>query len=537
MSEIIQSTSTRTGSRISIAHKILFVAAIALVSGLVIVSCAALYLAKQGLVSLQTANSINAANIIGDDLKTDMLADDMKKVDAKIKEVIEHKQALALTIFNEAGEERGTGAKDNPSAAKVIKSGQALINEKTENGTHIIETFLPLLNEDRCKSCHGKDTQVLGALKFSSSIEQAYVANKRSSFFLVMWGLAAFIASVICLMVVLKLAVTRKINDFVSSVTDLTRGDGDLTKMIDVKTNDEFGTLADEINSLVAKIRGIIIQIARTSENVSSTAENLRMNSGNIAADAEEVAAQSQGVATAGEEMSATSGDIAQNCHMASEGSQQATAAAISGAKVVDETINVMNSISERVRSSAKAVESLGNRSEQIGEIVGTIEDIADQTNLLALNAAIEAARAGEQGRGFAVVADEVRALAERTTRATREISEMIKSIQQETRNAVIAMEEGVGEVTKGGEKAAESGRALEQILQQINDVNAQIHQVATAAEEQTATTSEISSNIMQVTEAVSRTSRGAQEASAAANELTMLAQNLKNIVSQFKLS
>jgi len=121
-----------------------------------------------------------------------------------------------------------------------------------------------------------------------------------------------------------------------------------------------------------------------------------------------------------------------------------------------------MNSISERVRCSAQAVESLGSRSDQIGEIVGTIEDIADQTNLLALNAAIEAARAGDQGRGFAVVADEVRALAERTTRATREIGEMIKAIQQETRGAVIAMEEGVSEVAKGSEKAADSGRALE---------------------------------------------------------------------------
>jgi methyl-accepting chemotaxis protein len=195
-----------------------------------------------------------------------------------------------------------------------------------------------------------------------------------------------------------------------------------------------------------------------------------------------------------------------------------------------------MNSIALRVKSSAKAVESLGSRSDQIGEIVGTIEDIADQTNLLALNAAIEAARAGEQGRGFAVVADEVRALAERTTRATKEISGMIKAIQHETKSAVIAMEEGVSEVAKGSDKAADSGRALEQILQQINDVNGQIHQVATAAEEQTATTSEISNNMMQITDVVAQTSRGAQESAAAANQLSVLAEDLKRIVSQFKI-
>jgi methyl-accepting chemotaxis protein len=195
-----------------------------------------------------------------------------------------------------------------------------------------------------------------------------------------------------------------------------------------------------------------------------------------------------------------------------------------------------MNSIAERVRSTAKAVESLGSRSDQIGAIVGTIEDIADQTNLLALNAAIEAARAGEQGRGFAVVADEVRALAERTTRATREIGEMIKAIQLETKSAVIAMEEGVSEVAKGSEKAADSGRALEQILQQINDVNAQIHQVATAAEEQTATTSEISNNMQQITEVVAQTSRGAHESASSANRLSALADDLRRIVGQFKV-
>jgi len=269
---------------------------------------------------------------------------------------------------------------------------------------------------------------------------------------------------------------------------------------------------------------------------VSSSAVELQSNAEQMATGAEEVAAQAETVATAGEEMSATSGNIAQNCQMASEGSQQASAAAVSGARVVDETISVMNSIAERVRISAKAVESLGSRSDQIGEIVGTIEDIADQTNLLALNAAIEAARAGEQGRGFAVVADEVRALAERTTRATREIGEMIKAIQQETKGAVIAMEEGVSEVAKGSEKAADSGKALEQILQQINDVNSQIHQVATAAEQQTATTSEISSNMQQITQVVAQTSRGAQDSASAANRLSTLADDLRRIISQFKV-
>lgn len=322
-----------------------------------------------------------------------------------------------------------------------------------------------------------------------------------------------------------------------SMIQDIAQGEGDLTKRLDASSKDELGETCHWFNVFVEKLQGIISQVAQTTNQVAAASSQLHSTSEQMATGAEEVAAQAGTVATAGEEMSATSGDIAQNCQFAAEGSQQASAAAVSGAKVVDETIGVMNTIAERVRNSAKAVESLGSRSDQIGEIVGTIEDIADQTNLLALNAAIEAARAGEQGRGFAVVADEVRALAERTTRATREIGEMIKAIQSETKGAVIAMEEGVVEVGKGSEKAASSGRALEQILEQINAVTAQVHQVATAAEEQTATTSEISNNMQQITEVVSQTSRGAQESAVAANQLSGLAEELRKIVGQFKLA
>ena len=289
-------------------------------------------------------------------------------------------------------------------------------------------------------------------------------------------------------------------------------------------------------NRFVDKLHGIISHVSQTTTQVATASIQVHATAVQMATSADEVAAQASTIATAGEEMAATSGDIAQNCQFAAEGSKQANQVALAGAKVVEETIAVMNSIAERVQASSRTVERLGSRSDQIGEIVGTIEDIADQTNLLALNAAIEAARAGEQGRGFAVVADEVRALAERTTKATREIGEMIKAIQLETRGAVVAMEEGVSEVSKGTEKAAKSGEALEQILEQINTVTAQIHQVAVAAEEQTATTSEISGSMHHITEVVHQTSNGAQQSAAAADKLSQLSDELQRQVLQFKL-
>ena len=337
--------------------------------------------------------------------------------------------------------------------------------------------------------------------------------------------------------VLITRGVTVPLGKMRDLIQDIAQGEGDLTKRLNADSKDELGEVSRWFNIFVDKLHGIITQISQATVEVASASNELHSTAEQMATGIEQVAAQAGTVATAGEEMSATSSDIAQNCQFAAEGSQQASAAAVSGAKVVDETIIVMNNIAVRVKNSAKAVESLGARSDQIGAIVGTIEDIADQTNLLALNAAIEAARAGEQGRGFAVVADEVRALAERTTRATREIGEMIKAIQSETKGAVIAMEEGVVEVGKGSEKAANSGRALEQILEQINSVTTQIAQVATAAEEQTATTSEISSNMQQITEVVAQTASGSQESAAAANQLSALAEDLRKIVGQFKLA
>ncbi len=256
-----------------------------------------------------------------------------------------------------------------------------------------------------------------------------------------------------------------------------------------------------------------------------------------MATTADAAAGQVATVATASEEMASTANDVAHNCSLAADGSQRASDSALAGSAVVQETVSLMGRIAERVKISAKTVESLGAQSDQIGDIVGTIEDIADQTNLLALNAAIEAARAGDQGRGFAVVADEVRALAERTTKATKEIGAMIRAIQQQTRDAVVSMEEGVGEVERGTTEAAKSGQALDDILEQINAMSIQVSQIATATEEQTGTTNEISQSIQMITEAVRGTAAAAKDSADAAGKLTNVAEQLRRIVAGFRLA
>jgi methyl-accepting chemotaxis protein len=234
--------------------------------------------------------------------------------------------------------------------------------------------------------------------------------------------------------------------------------------------------------------------------------------------------------------MSATSSVISQNCVNAAENAGKASDTANSGGEIVKQTIDRMMTTAGQVKKVAASIEGLDSLSDRIGRIAGTIDDIADQTNLLALNAAIEAARAGESGRGFAVVADEVRALAERTTRATREIGEMIKAVQSGTKEALLVMEEGVGEVERGTESSLESGQALKTILAQINDLTTQINQIATATAEQTTTTSEMSHNLQQITSIIHEAAGEASQAASAASSLYNQSEQLQSLIGNFKV-
>ena len=352
--------------------------------------------------------------------------------------------------------------------------------------------------------------------------------------------IAMILVSMACaagLAVAISRIITRQLGGEPKEVSDIAIqvANGDLSREIVIASGDSTSVMA-AMKKMVLNLRELVSHTVNISEEIASASGHLHSTAAQIATGAEESASQTNTVATASEEMSATSRDIAHTCITAAEVSRQTADSANSGAKVVSETIAGMNIIADRVRRTSESIATLGDRSEQIGEIVGTIEDIADQTNLLALNAAIEAARAGEQGRGFAVVADEVRALAERTTKATREIGAMIKAIQKETKEAVKTMEVGVQEVEKGAVTSEKSGQALVEILARISEVTMQVNQIATAAEQQTVTTGEVASNIQQITSVVHETARGADETAAAASRLSGQARELQNLVSRFRL-
>ena len=234
--------------------------------------------------------------------------------------------------------------------------------------------------------------------------------------------------------------------------------------------------------------------------------------------------------------LSSVSTDIAGNCQLMANKASETKASTMAGERTIGEMSQMMDEIGKMVTDTTRAVESLGSNSNQIGEIIGTIEDIADQTNLLALNAAIEAARAGEQGRGFAVVADEVRTLAERTTAATKEIHKIIEVLQSDVKNVVSSMGQSSVSFKNGEQRVRLSRQAISEIKSHIEVLTESVEQVATAIEEQSATTSGVRNNIRAISEVIDNVSRGSRETDRAASDLAHAAGQLKTITSNFKV-
>jgi methyl-accepting chemotaxis protein len=366
-----------------------------------------------------------------------------------------------------------------------------------------------------------------------------YLEDIREETALLRWWIYGATLLVSLLMAALSatvgLGITRPLGAVIRQLQEMTAGNADLTQRIVITQQDESGRLGQAFNGFLENLQGVISRVRKCSTNVAQAAYDIRIRADEMTLGAQNVATEAASVAIAGEEMAATANVIAENCLMAADSSRTTRSFAKDGGSVVQETIAVMNQIARQVDASATTVAVLGERSDQIGAIIGTIEDIADQTNLLALNAAIEAARAGDQGRGFAVVADEVRSLAERTTKATKEITVMITSIQQETQGAVQAMNRGVAGVKQGTGEAARSGESLGQILTQVDQVTDQINHIAQAAGEQTSTTAEISSNIDRITELAGNECLQAAGLAGAAAELNRLAEEMIGSVNHFQ--
>ncbi|MBS1853065.1 MAG: methyl-accepting chemotaxis protein [Acidobacteria bacterium] len=352
------------------------------------------------------------------------------------------------------------------------------------------------------------------------------------------WSVIAILLCAVVLGLGLALWIARLIVRPLQQVCALTGNiaAGDLRDAeVEVNTRDEVGALARHVNEMQASLRKMIGSVSSSAQRIATASAEVASTASEQTRGTEAQRDQTRQVAAAMQEMSSTVQQVSENSSRAAEASQKAAQTAHHGGSIVDDALAKMRAIAASSQEAVQKVEGLGKSSDQIGQIIGVIDEIADQTNLLALNAAIEAARAGEQGQGFAVVADEVRKLAERTSQATKEITEMIRHIQKETRMAVTAMQSGAKQVEMGVQSASQAGSALHDIIQVSEQVGEMITHIATAATQQASATEHINTSVEEIAKITQDSVAGVQQSARAVEELSHLAQDLQLLVSRFQ--
>ena len=348
----------------------------------------------------------------------------------------------------------------------------------------------------------------------------------------------ALVAIVLFTVFYLFVGLYLSIMDNVKRVGTATQkmAEGDLNTRLTLHGNDEMQAIAIDFNSMAEKFEALVQQIMSATSQLAAASEEVAVISQESASNLNQQRSETEQVATAMNEMSATVQEVARNAGDASGAAANADNEAKAGNSIVQQASRSIDELAHEVENAATVIQQLAQDSDSIGSVLTVIKGIAEQTNLLALNAAIEAARAGEQGRGFAVVADEVRTLAGRTQESTQEIESMIDKLQSGAKNAVTAMQSGREKATVGVDQTKQAGEALAAITRAVTTISEMNTQIASAAEEQSATTEEMNKNIININQLADQTANSADQSTAASSELSQLATDLQNLVGQFKV-